>query len=133
EQKRFTVTAEASTGMPARRLAIRATFRPCSASGMAHPRITLSMAARSRFATRLSAASVAVAASSSGRITLSAPRGALPTGVLTAETMTASRIEISQQILDGLADKARLSIEQVIGVLNHDEFLRFGKLRIETA
>ena len=28
EQKRFTVTAEAATGMPARRLAMRATFSP---------------------------------------------------------------------------------------------------------
>src|ERR1044072_6833604 len=50
EQKRFTVTADASTGTPARRLAMRATFNPCSASGIAHPRITssLSPAARPR-------------------------------------------------------------------------------------
>ena len=37
EQKRLTVTAEAVTGTPARRLAMRATFMPCSASGIAQP------------------------------------------------------------------------------------------------
>jgi alpha/beta superfamily hydrolase len=31
------VTAEAATGSPARRLAMRATFKPCSASGIAPP------------------------------------------------------------------------------------------------
>ena len=45
EQKRLIVTAEAVTGMPARRLAMRATFRPCSASGIAQPRITSSISA----------------------------------------------------------------------------------------
>ena len=37
EQKRLIVTAEALTGTPARRLAMRATFSPCSASGIAQP------------------------------------------------------------------------------------------------
>ena len=45
EQKRLMVTADALTGMPARRLAIRATFSPCSASGIAQPRITSSISA----------------------------------------------------------------------------------------
>ncbi len=133
EQKRLTVTADASTGMPARKLAMRATFRPCSASGIAQPRITSSMRARSSPSTRVSAASIAVAASSSGRITLRSPFGALPTGVRTAETMTASRMEISKQVLDGLADQTGLAIEQVIGVLDDDQFLGFGKLRVEPA
>jgi len=44
-QKRFMVTADASTGTPARRLAIRATLRPCSASGIAQPTITSSTSA----------------------------------------------------------------------------------------
>src|SRR5438034_6816548 len=35
EQNLLTVTADALTGMPARRLAMRATFIPCSASGIA--------------------------------------------------------------------------------------------------
>ena len=37
EQKRLTVTADASIGTPARRLAMRATLRPCSPSGIAQP------------------------------------------------------------------------------------------------
>jgi len=40
EQKRLTVTADARTGIPARRLAMRATFMPCSASGIAQPMIS---------------------------------------------------------------------------------------------
>ena len=46
EQKRLMVTADASTGTPARRLAMRATFSPCSASGIAQPRITSSIVGR---------------------------------------------------------------------------------------
>src|SRR5262245_15024352 len=42
EQKRLTVTAEAVIGTPARRLAMRATLKPCSPSGIAQPRITSS-------------------------------------------------------------------------------------------
>ena len=38
EQKRLTVTPPTLSGIPARRAARRATFRPCSASGMAQPR-----------------------------------------------------------------------------------------------
>ena len=45
EQNRLIVTADADTGTPARRLAMRATFSPCSASGIAHPRITSSTSA----------------------------------------------------------------------------------------
>ena len=45
EQNRLIVTADALTGTPARRLAIRATFRPCSASGIAQPRMTSSISA----------------------------------------------------------------------------------------
>ena len=37
------MTADADTGTPARRLAMRATFSPCSASGIAQPRITSSI------------------------------------------------------------------------------------------
>ena len=43
EQKRLMVIAENSTGSPARSEAMRATFIPCSASGMAQPRITSSI------------------------------------------------------------------------------------------
>ena len=90
EQKRLIVTAEASTGMPARKLEMRATFMPCSPSGIAHPMITSSIDDGSSCGTRSRAPLMATAPSSSGRITLRVPRGALPTAVLTAETMTAS-------------------------------------------
>ncbi len=43
EQKRLMVMAEISTGKPARSDAMRATFMPCSASGMAQPRMTSSI------------------------------------------------------------------------------------------
>jgi hypothetical protein len=90
EQKRLTVTAEAATGMPARRLAMRATFMPCSASGIAQPRITSSTSDGSIPGARLSASAMAADASSSGRVPLSVPPGALPTAVRVADTMTAS-------------------------------------------
>ncbi len=89
EQKRLTVTADADTGTPARRLAIRATFSPCSASGIAQPRITSSISAGSRPVARRSAAAMTTAAISSGRVERSAPFGALPTAVRAAETITA--------------------------------------------
>ena len=43
EQKRLIVIAEVSTGSPARIAAARATFIPCSASGIAQPMITSSI------------------------------------------------------------------------------------------
>src|SRR5215475_12529980 len=117
EQNRLIVTADAEMGMPARKLAMRATFSPCSASGMAQPRITSSISEGSTPGARLSASAIVVAASSSGRVERRTPLGALPTAVLTAETMTDSCIDpgpaktghyvgvslggpIAQQILD---------------------------------
>ena len=95
EQKRFTVTADALTGTPARRLAMRATFMPCSASGIAQPRMTSSISAGSNWLARASAAWIVAAAMSSGRVVRSVPAGALPTAVRTAETITASFITFS--------------------------------------
>jgi hypothetical protein len=43
EQKRLMVMAAAVTGTPASKLAMRATFMPCSASGIAQPRMTSSI------------------------------------------------------------------------------------------
>ena len=65
EQKRLMVSAETSTGSPARSEAMRATFIPCSASGMAQPR----MVARS------------------------VPLKARPTGVRTEDARMTSRIK----------------------------------------
>ena len=90
EQNRLTVTADAVTGTPARRLAIRATFSPCSASGIAHPMITSSTSAGSSPGARRRASAITTAPISSGRVALSAPFGAFPTAVRTALTMTAS-------------------------------------------
>src|SRR5947208_500092 len=130
-QNRFTVTADAVTGTPARRLAIRATFNPCSASGIAQPMITSSISPGSMPGARRSASPIAVAASSSGRVPRSVPFGALPTAVRTAETITASCIPISQQILDRGANFAGLAVEQMIGRVNHDELLRLLAPRVE--
>ena len=69
-QNRFIVTADASTGTPARRLAMRATFRPCSASGIAQPRITSSTSRGSTPGARRSASPMTAAAISSGRTVL---------------------------------------------------------------
>src|SRR4051794_5445705 len=131
EQKRLTVTADTVTGRPARRLAMRATFSPCSASGIAQPRITSSIAAASTAGTRASASRMTVAASSSGRTKRSAPFGALPAAVRTAETMKASPTEVAQQILDRLADFRRVPVEQVIRRVDHDELLRLGQRAVE--
>src|SRR5262245_32321578 len=126
--------------MPARKLAIRATFIPCSASGIAHPRITSSISATSRPGARSTAALITAAAMSSGRVDRSVPFGALPTGVLTALTITASRM-ISplvperfaglQRVLDSLErlslaeerhERLALEVEQVL--LRHGRRVR---------
>jgi len=72
-QKRLTVIAEHSTGNPARRLAMRATFMPCSASGMAHPMMTSSISRGSSCGTRSSAPLIATAPRSSGRMVRRVP------------------------------------------------------------
>ena len=92
EQKRLMVMAEVSTGRPARSEAIRATFIPCSASGMAQPRITSSISLTSRPLARAMASLIAAAARSSGRVARRVPLGALPTAVRTELTITASRM-----------------------------------------
>src|SRR5437868_4521494 len=113
--------------MPARRLAMRATLSPCSASGIAQPKMTSSIAAGSTPGARASASRIVAAASSSGRMKRSAPFGALPTGVRTDETMNASAIEVRQEILERFAHLCRVAVEQVIGPVDHDQLLRFGQ------
>src|SRR5205823_2859903 len=65
---------------------------PCSASGIAQPRITSSISRASSCGMRSSAPRIATAARSSGRLARSVPLNALPTGVRTEETITTSRI-----------------------------------------
>src|SRR3954469_5941902 len=137
-QNRLTVTADALCGTPARRLAMRATFRPCSPSGMAQPRMTSSTSAASSAGTRASAAVIAAAARSSGRVWRSAPFGALPTGVRTAATMTASGMAyvlltrlFAQQIDDGVGDLADVAVEQMIGAVDDDQLPRLVERAVE--
>src|SRR5688572_13493962 len=130
-QNLLMVTADASTGNPARRLAMRATFRPCSASGMAQPRMTSSISEGATPGARCITSRITVAASSSGRVDRSDPFGALPTGVRTAETISASVIEILEKILDRFADLGGLPVEQMICAVDHDELFRLGQQRVE--
>src|SRR5688572_2609156 len=120
-------------GTPARRLAMRATFRPCSASGIAQPRITSSTSFGSSAGARASASLITTAAISSGRVWRSAPFGALPTGVRTALTMNASTmgVEILQKILERLADLGGVPVEQMIRHVDHDELFRFRQRAVE--
>ena len=90
EQKRFTVWPGTLSGSPASRAARRPKLRPCSASGKAQPTITSSISAGSSWGTRSSTPRIAVAARSSGRVVARAPLNALPTGVRTLATITAS-------------------------------------------
>ena len=95
EQKRLIVMALVSTGSPARIAAARATFMPCSASGIAQPIITSSISEASNPGTRAIASLITAAPRSSGRVSRRVPLGALPTAVRTAETITASFISSS--------------------------------------
>ena len=87
EQKRLTVTPGTLSGSPASSSPIRATFMPCSASGIAQPTITSAMRCGSMPGALASAARITCASRSSGRVLRNMPRGALPTGVRTAATM----------------------------------------------
>ena len=87
EQKRLTVSPDTVLGKPASNNPIRATFMPCSASGMAQPTITSSIVVKSRPGHWATAAFNTCASRSSGRTFLNMPRGALPTGERVAETI----------------------------------------------
>src|SRR5207244_4435224 len=92
EQKRLMVMAETSTGSPARSEAIRATFMPCSASGVAQPMITSSISFLSSWGIRSSAPLMATAARSSGLVARSVPLPDFPTAVRTELAITTSLI-----------------------------------------
>src|SRR6185436_13707159 len=97
EQKRLTVTAGTSCGRPARSAAIRATFEPDSASGVAQPMMTSSIDSGGSGGNRFNKSAITAAARSSGRVVRSVPRGALPTAVRTPATITASFISLAPQ------------------------------------
>ncbi len=87
EQKRLIVTPPVEFGNPASSTAMRATFSPCSASGIAQPMIASSIALGSRLGTCDSADRIAATSRSSGRVLRNMPFGALPIGVRVAATM----------------------------------------------
>src|SRR5688572_24496390 len=112
---------------------MRATLSPCSASGIAQPMMTSSTSDADAPGARFKASRITSAASSSGRTSWSAPEGALPTGVLTAETISASAIEILQQIFDRVAHLRGLAVEHVVGRVDDHEFFRLWELAVKSA
>ena len=90
-QKRLMVSAGTESGSPASKAAMRATFIPCSASGVAVPITTSSICAGST-PPRSTAAFNTQASMSSGRVSLSEPLFDLPTAVRTADTTATSRM-----------------------------------------
>src|SRR5688572_9143763 len=121
---------------------MRATFSPCSASGIAHPSTTSSMSAGSMPGARRSTSSMTVAAISSGRTVFSEPFGAFPTAVRVAATITASCMisssrpgtgKVLEQVGQGVTHFAGLAVEQVVGAIDLHELLRLVKLRVKVA
>src|SRR3954469_1955500 len=89
EQKRFTVTPETVTGIPARMADSRATFEPVAFSGVAQPSTTSSTSAGS-IPARSTACFTTWPPSVAPCVMLNAPRKALPIGVRAVDTITAS-------------------------------------------
>ena len=87
EQKRFTVTPETVSGMPAFIAMARAMFMPCGPSGKAQPSTRSSMTSFLSPGTRSIAPLTATVPRYSGRTSRRAPFFALPTGVRTEETI----------------------------------------------
>ncbi len=87
EQKRLIVMPATVFGSPASSRPIRATFIPCSYSGIAQPTITSSMLAGSICGRLREHALQHMREHRIGPRCCNAPRGALPTGVRVAATM----------------------------------------------
>jgi len=77
------VIAGTWSGIPASSAQVRATFIPCSASGIAHPMITSSTRPGSRPGTLARTPRIAAAPRSSGRVSFRLPLYAFPTAVRT--------------------------------------------------
>ena len=86
-QKRLTVMPPTLVGRPANTAPIRATLRPCWASGIAQPQIMSSMATGSRPGTWASAPFKAMTNKSSGLVLRKLPRCERPIGVRVAATI----------------------------------------------
>ena len=81
------VCAAMVLGRPASSTPMRATFMPCSPSGMAQPMMASSMREVSMPGACATTALSTWASMSSGRVLRNTPLGALPTGVRVAATM----------------------------------------------
>ena len=101
-QSRFTVTPATDSGSPASSAPIRATFRLSSPAWFAHPNQTSSISPASTPA-RSTAAPIAIAARSSGRIP-ARPPPYRPIGVRTAEITTARLIRTRLVLKHALRD-----------------------------
>ena len=86
-QKRFTVMPPTLVGRPASTAPMRATFRPCCASGMAQPQITSSMLFGSSPGACAMADWMALTSRVSGRVLRKKPLCERPMGVRVAATM----------------------------------------------
>lgn len=87
EQNRLMVWPATEFGKTASSTPMRATFMPCSPSGMAQPMIASSIRDRSIPGACATTARKTCASMSSGRVLRNTPFGALPTGVRVAATM----------------------------------------------
>ena len=86
-QNRLTVTPPTVSGRRDSSAPMRATFSPCSPSGIAQPTIASSIVFGSSDGTCASAERIAWTSRSSGRTLRNTPFGALPIGVRVAATM----------------------------------------------
>ena len=93
-QKRLIVAAGTEVGKPAAKTTSRATFIPCSPSGMAQPSRTSSTIGGLRPGVRCTRALIISDVKYSGRVSRRLPFLALPMAVRAVDTMTASRIVI---------------------------------------
>src|ERR1700733_8443419 len=124
-QNRFTVTPPTEFGRPASSAPIRAAFKPCSPSGNAQPMIASSISFVSSPGTCATAERIAWTSSSSGRVFLKMPRGALPIGVRLAATMYAScncLLMLNSCFARGLVTNRLAGLQHA-----HDPFLRLRR------
>ena len=118
--------------MPARKLAMRATFKPLFGFGHRAAENHVINFGRRHARGALQHLGHADRRKLIGpRGSRSDPDGALPTGVRTAETMTASAIVVLQEIFDGIADFSDFAVEQMVRAVDHDKLFRLGQLRVK--
>ena len=126
EQNRLMVTADASTGIRRARLAMRATFRPCSASGIAQPRITSSTVGRVDAGRAAAPRESHGAAISSGRVPSGGPIRRLADGGPNGGNDYSVFHGVTQEVFHRIGDLPNLAVEQMIRRVDDDELLRLA-------